>query len=64
MRTDKAYRQNQKEAQKRWHKSNPEYYQNYRKKNSEYTAKNRLAQAALTVVTIWPTGGLIQVNSI
>jgi hypothetical protein len=45
IRTDKAYRQNQKEAQKRWHKSNPEYYQNYRKKNPEYTAKNRLAQA-------------------
>ena len=45
MRTDKDYRQNQKAAQKRWHKKNPDYYKNYRKKNSGYTEKNRLAQA-------------------
>ncbi len=45
MRTDSAYRENQKDAQARWHKKNPDYYKNYRKSHPVYTQKNREAQA-------------------
>lgn len=44
MQTDRDYRQNQKEAQDRWLKKNPDYYKRYRKNNPVYTEKNRVAQ--------------------
>jgi hypothetical protein len=44
IRTDEDYRQNQKDAQERWCKKNPDYYKTYREKNPAYTKKNRLAQ--------------------
>jgi hypothetical protein len=39
--TDKDYRENQKDAQKRWAKLNPDYWSKYRKTHPEYTEKNR-----------------------
>ena len=45
MRTDPAYRQNQKDAQERWRKKNPDYYRNYRERHPEYTRRNRGAQS-------------------
>ena len=44
MQGDKAYRLNQKDAQKRWCEKNPDYWQNYRKNNSNYTGSNRERQ--------------------
>jgi len=43
---DKVYRDNQKDAQERWQKKNPGYWQKYREKNTEYTDRNRRLQRA------------------
>ncbi len=42
MRTDRAYRQNQQDAQDQWLKNNPDYYERYRKNNPVYAEKTEL----------------------
>ena len=44
MQGDKAYRLNQKDAQKRWCEKNPDYWKNYRENNPNYTGCNREKQ--------------------
>ncbi|MBT4088750.1 MAG: hypothetical protein HOE30_09675 [Deltaproteobacteria bacterium] len=42
--TDPTYRENQKDAQKKWVKGNPDYWRKYRAAHPEYTKKNRESQ--------------------
>lgn len=44
LKTDLDYRDNQKEAQRRWRKNNSNYWRKYRKRNKMYTERNRLQQ--------------------
>ncbi len=46
MEEDEDYRQNQKDAQKRWRQKNPDYWKEYRKKNQEYSDRNKEQQTA------------------
>lgn len=41
MKTDPAYRENQKRAQKECQKNNPDYWKTYRDNHQEYTERNR-----------------------
>ncbi len=42
--TDKDYRDNQKDCQKRWKAKNPDYWRKYRKSNLEYVRRNQILQ--------------------
>jgi len=44
IKTDSEYRENQKISQKKWLKSKPSYWKDYRKRNPMKTARNRLLQ--------------------
>jgi hypothetical protein len=46
MQSDSQYRQEQKDAQAKWRRQNPDYWKNYRAGNLAYTEKNREAQKA------------------
>jgi len=50
MREDKAYRLNQKDAQKRWAAKHPDYWRNYREQNPEYARQNREKQQRRNLV--------------
>jgi hypothetical protein len=41
---DPAYNANQRDAQKRWRESHPEYWRDYRKRHSDYQGCNRERQ--------------------
>lgn len=41
---DKAYRENQAEAARRWRRRNPGYWKEYRHRHPDYTKKNRERQ--------------------
>ena len=41
MKTDPAYRENQKRAQNDWQKNHPDYWKTYRDNHQEYTDRNR-----------------------
>lgn len=42
--TDKDYRDNQEDCQKRWQSQNPDYWRKYREKNPEYVKRNNKSQ--------------------
>jgi type IV secretory pathway VirB10-like protein len=44
MKTDADYRENQREAARRWRAKNPAYWRNYRSKNDAYAQRNRQQQ--------------------
>ena len=44
MKSDKAYRENQKDAQGRWRERHKDYWWKYREGHQEYTEKNRVQQ--------------------
>jgi len=44
LKEDADYRTNQRVAQKRWRKRNPDYWRRYRQSHPEYTARNREQQ--------------------
>jgi hypothetical protein len=44
MKSDPAYREDQKSAQQDWCDNNPDYWKQYRKKNERYTDANREKQ--------------------
>lgn len=44
MTTDPCYKDNQKDAQKKWRAANPGYWRNYRREHTTYCERNRLLQ--------------------
>jgi hypothetical protein len=44
LRTDEAYRGNQRDAQKRWRENHGEYWRGYRDSHPEYVERNRVLQ--------------------
>jgi hypothetical protein len=43
-RTDPAYQEHKRRAQKKWRRKSPQYWRNYRNANTHYTQKNRQKQ--------------------
>lgn len=44
IKTDSDYRENQRDAARKWRAKNPDYWRNYRNKHKEYTRRNREQQ--------------------
>ena len=44
LKKDKDYQENQKRAQEKWRRQNPDYYRDWRAKHPKYTAHNRTSQ--------------------
>ena len=44
MQTDSDYRDNQRDAQKRWREKNPDYWKRWRSAHPEYVERNRVNQ--------------------
>lgn len=44
LQNDPEYRENQRDAARRWREHNPDYWRNYRSQHQDYTSRNRRQQ--------------------
>ena len=67
MASDPAYRANQADAQKLWHKKNPHYMRDYRNSHPDYVYRNRELQKQRRAKTagsfLYPSGGVVKMDA-